>query len=208
MAKQNIPPTKSNLNRIKQSYIIAKEGHELLDQKREIMVMELMSYLERTKRVEKDLNALLAEAYAAYKKAVVRMGHREAENVARSIKYEYIMKEKTTKLMGMNMPSVHAETPHLQLQGSFLDSNALTDEVSAAFLRLISVLGEMAEIRNIVWRLSREVKKTQRRVNALEKSVIPEAEETIKFITSSLEERERDELFIVKMVKEKYGDQQ
>ena len=49
---------------------------------------------------------------------------------------------------------------------------------------------------------------TQRRVNALEKSVIPEAEETIKFITSSLEERERDELFIVKMVKEKYGDQQ
>jgi V/A-type H+-transporting ATPase subunit D len=208
MAKQNIPPTKSNLNRVKQSYTIASEGYELLNQKREIMVMELMSYLERTKRVEKDLNALLAEAYSAYKKAVVQIGHREASELACSIKYDYIMKEKTTKLMGMNMPSVHVETPKLSLQNSFLDSNALTDAVSSAFLRLISVLSEMAEIRNIVWRLSREVKKTQRRVNALEKSVIPEAKETIKFIESSLEERERDELFIVKMVKEKIGGQE
>ena len=63
----------------------------------------------------------------------------------------------------------------------------------------------MAEIRAIVWRLSMEVKKTQRRVNALDKIVIPEKKETMKFIESSLEERERDELFISKLVKAKMG---
>ena len=89
------------------------------------------------------------------------------------------------------------------LQYSFLNTNAIIDDTSLKFLNLIRLLCEMAEIRAIVWRLSREVKKVQRRVNALEKIVIPDTKETIKYIEDTLEERERDEIFIRKLVKSK-----
>ena len=116
------------------------------------------------------------------------------------------MQKKTTKLIGMVLPSIGIEVPALKLQYSFLNTNAIIDETSLKFLNLISLLCEMAEIRAIVWRLSREVKKTQRRVNALEKIVIPQEEETIKYIINTLEEKERDEIFIRKLIKEKLGE--
>ncbi len=203
MAKLNIPPTKSNLFKIKQTQSIAKEGHELLSQKREILVIELMSYLERVKRIEKDLDKLLNDAYQSFKKCIYRFGHTEVEDKVKFIKYEWVMKKKTNKLMGMVLSAVHIDPPRISLQYSFLNSNALIDETTQKFLKLLTIICEMAEIRSIVWRLSREVKKTQRRVNALEKVVLPENEETLKFIQSSLEEKERDELFISKLVKAK-----
>jgi len=205
MAKKNIPPTKSNLRMVKQAYDVATEGYDLLEQKREILVMELMSYLERIKRVEKDLDKLIFDAYGSLKRAISQLGHKEAEDKSRFINYDFTMRKKTTKLMGMMLPSVHVDPPNLKLQYSFLNTNAIVDETSKKFLKLITTLCEMAEIRTIVWRLSMEVKKTQRRVNALDKVVIPEQRETMEFIEGSLEERERDELFISKLVKTKLG---
>jgi len=163
MAKLNIPPTKSNLHRLKQSGQIAREGYELLDQKREILVIELMSYLERTKRVEKDMDKLISDAYQSFTKAVQSYGHKEIEDRSRSIKYPFSMQKKTLKLMGMNLPSAHVDPPRMNLQYSFLNTNAIIDETSKKFLKLISVLCEMAEIRTIVWRLSREVKKNSKK---------------------------------------------
>ncbi|MBP5446774.1 MAG: V-type ATP synthase subunit D, partial [Treponema sp.] len=64
-------------------------------------------------------------------------------------------------------------------------------------------LTDMASIRTIVCRLAGEVKKTQRRVNALDKMVIPQASETKKYIESQLEERERDNTFVLKALKNK-----
>jgi V/A-type H+-transporting ATPase subunit D len=203
MAKMNIAPTKSNLIRTKQDYSVATEGYELLEQKRQILVMELMSYVERVKRVEKDLDKMIFDAYDSLKKAITTLGHEDAKAKAEFLNYEFKMRKKTLKMMGMMMPSVEVEPPKLSMQYSFLNTHAIVDETSLKFLKLISLLCEMAEIRNIVWRLSREVKKTQRRVNALEKIVLPESKETIKFIIETLEERDRDEIFIRKLVKRK-----
>jgi V/A-type H+-transporting ATPase subunit D len=68
---------------------------------------------------------------------------------------------------------------------------------------LLKILTELATVRTIVWRLAREVRKTQRRVNSLEKMVIPDARETKAYIESSLEERERDAFFTSKLLKRK-----
>jgi V/A-type H+/Na+-transporting ATPase subunit D len=107
------------------------------------------------------------------------------------------------RLIGMHLPSIEIEVPKLKLQYSVFNTNAIIDETTKKFLSLITLLCEMAEIRAIVWRLSKEVKKTQRRVNSLEKIVIPDTKETIKFIQDILEEKERDEMFIRKLVKQK-----
>ncbi|MDE5775780.1 MAG: V-type ATP synthase subunit D, partial [Treponemataceae bacterium] len=76
------------------------------------------------------------------------------------------------------------------------------------FFDLLTLLTEMASIRTIVWRLAGEVKKTQRRVNALDKMVIPQTRETKKYIESQLEERERDNTFVLKALKNKKNSQE
>jgi len=207
MAILNVSPTKSNLIKVKQDLTIAEEGYELLEQKREILVIELMSYVERVKRIEKELDKLIFDAYGSLKKAFTYMGHDNASTKVKFINYEYILKKKNLHIVGMALPSIEAETPGLRMQYSFLNTNAIIDETSEKFLKLISLICEMAEIRSVVWRLSLEVKKTQRRVNALEKVVIPDNHETIKFIVNTLEEHERDEMFIRKLVKRRLEEQ-
>ncbi len=73
------------------------------------------------------------------------------------------------------------------------------------FFALLQTLTEMATVRAVALRLAREVRKTQRRVNALDKLVIPVAEETLDYIESSLEERERESIFTAKLLKKKAG---
>ena len=93
----------------------------------------------------------------------------------------------------------------MQLFYSVLGTYASTDQVIKYFFELLKLLTDMASIRTIVWRLAGEVKKTQRRVNALDKMVIPQTSETVKYIESVLEERERENVFVLKALKNKKG---
>ena len=69
------------------------------------------------------------------------------------------------------------------------------------FFKLLKLLTEMASIRTVAWRLANEIKKTQRRVNSLNKMVIPQTLETKTYIESVLEERERENTFVLKVLK-------
>lgn len=203
MAKLNMSPTKSNLIKIKQTNQIAEEGYKLLNQKREILVIELMSYLERVKRVEKDLFKQFDSAYQSLKKTICTLGHEDAKKKSKFINYEYPMRKKTNKIFGIILPAIKVEHQNIKMQYSFLNTYAVIDETTKKFLSLINIICEMAEIRAIVWRLSKEVKKVQRRANALEKVIIPDSRDTIKFIEDTLEEKEREAIFISKLIKAK-----
>lgn len=207
MPKINIPPTKSNLHKVKKTYETAKEGHDLLEQKREILVMELMTYIERTKRIEKDLDRDIEEAYSSLRKALKVSGRASLEKETGFITYEVKAEKKAGRMMGISLPALKVTAPDVKLQYSQMTASAALDEVSARFIKLVAMLAEAAQIRAIVWRLSKEVKKVQRRVNALEKVVMPENKETARYIESTLEEKERDELFAVKMVKAKLEEE-
>jgi V/A-type H+-transporting ATPase subunit D len=71
------------------------------------------------------------------------------------------------------------------------------------FTEVLPLLAELAELENAVLRLARELRKTQRRCNALSKVFIPDYSETIEYIVSSLEEREREAFVIQKMIKDR-----
>jgi V/A-type H+-transporting ATPase subunit D len=81
------------------------------------------------------------------------------------------------------------------------ETSATLDEASDAFRQVLGRLPQLAELVTSVWRLAGELRKTQRRVNALQYIFIPEYEETVVFIQSALEERERDEVFRLKLLK-------
>ncbi len=201
MARYDVPPTKSSLFAVKAQLTIAREGYELLEQKREILVMELMRMVEEVKLLERDIDARVQTAYRALTRTLLRMGRTEARNVAEGISFEYATKEKNGRLMGIPLPSLDITMPALQLRYSFMGADSSCDATMREFHELLKLVARMAEIRTMVWRLAKEVRKTQRRVNALEKIVIPDVLETRSFIEGVLEEREREVFFVQKILK-------
>ena len=127
------------------------------------------------------------------------------ERIAHGVEYDYDITRKPVNIGGMNFTTIDVNLPKKQLFSSFRGSFADSDKVMSDFFDYLSLITRMASIRTIAWRLALEVKKTQRRVNALDKMVIPTDRETVKYIEGVLEERERDNVFVMKALKKKQG---
>ena len=140
-------------------------------------------------------------AYPELKKMLMQVGGDRIERISKAIHYDFVITEKPVVAAGMSFNTIDVELPKKQLFYSYTDSFANTDKVMLDFFDLLALLTEMASIRTMVWRLATEVKKTQRRVNALDKMVIPQNRETKKYIESVLEERERENVFVLKNLK-------
>lgn len=205
MARLPLAPTKSNLLAVKEQLATAKDGYDLLEQKREILVMELMHMVERVKLLERDIDKQLEKAYSSLKHMYMAVGTEQVDRLSRSLSYDFKSTEKRVVLAGMNFPTIEVEFPEPSPAWSYANSFADCDKVTVEFFDLLRLLTQMASIRTIVWRLAREVQKTQRRVNALDKQVIPQTQETKVYIESVLEERERENVFVLKNLKARNG---
>jgi V/A-type H+-transporting ATPase subunit D len=203
MAREHIAPTKSNLLRTKERLATAEEGYDLLEQKREILVMELMQKVEQVKLLEKEMDAGIETAYPALKRMLIALGRERANRLSRGIKYRFDLEEKQVMCAGMKLPSLVVRLPEVKLKYSPANSFAECDETVLEFFKLLKILTELAAVRTIAWTLAREVRKTQRRVNALEKMVIPSARDTKAYIEAALEEKDRDSFFTSKLLKRK-----
>jgi V/A-type H+-transporting ATPase subunit D len=203
--REQIAPTKSNLIRVKERLSTAEEGYDLLEQKREILVMELMQKVEQVKMLERDLDARVAGAYPVLKRMLIVAGRERADRISENIRYPFELVEKPVQAAGMTLPGLEIRLPEAELKYSPANSFAECDETVLEFFGLLKICTELAAVRTIAWRLAREVRKTQRRVNALEKMVIPTARDTRVYIESALEERDRDSFFTSKLLKRKAG---
>ena len=199
----NIAPTKSNLLVTKEQLAVSTNGYELLEEKREILVRELMRLVEQVKMLENEIQQAIDLAYPAFNRMLMIDGADQVERIAHGIHYDFDMIEKVVVVGGMQFETIEVELPKKELFYSALGTYANTDDVIVKFFNLLTLLTQMASIRTIVWRLAEEVKRTQRRVNALDKMIIPQATETIKYIESVLEERERENVFVLKALKKK-----
>lgn len=201
MPTQTIAPTKSNLLKEKENLALAVEGYELLERKREILMMELMKRVDQVRVLEREIEERALTAYPVMRRMILSVGRERARELAEGMKNDMILREVLVQAAGQRIPSLEAVVPERKLQSSFVGSTVDTDETVTEFTALLEKLVAMAGLRTVVWRLAREVKKTQRRVNALDKIVIPESRARKAFIESSLEERERDAIFATKLLK-------
>jgi V/A-type H+/Na+-transporting ATPase subunit D len=201
MPVQNVAPTKSNLLREKERLALAEEGYELLERKREILMLELMKRIDETRVLEREIRKRAGSAYPVLRRMLLHAGRDNVRELASGIKADFAAKERRVQVTGISMPALEAVAPERRLQSSFMNSFADSDETLVEFSALLELIAKMAGLRAIVWRLAKEVRKTQRRVNALEKMVIPESREIKKFIEDSLEERDREAIFSTKRLK-------
>lgn len=182
---------------------MATEGFNLLDQKREILVMELMRLLDRVRRAEKKLEETRTKAYSVLKTALAKNGYNRMERVGGGIEYEHKTQISQRVVAGIKIPEIAVTPGDFSLQFGFAGTDSLVDETMQAFLQLLQAIGEMAHLQSAVWLLSRELKKTQRRVNALEQIFIPDFKDTLQYVDDILESKELEQFSMRKLVKER-----
>ena len=201
MARYGIAPTKTNLLRLRRDYQFAHEGHGLLEQKREILVAELMGIMDRAKEFQRRVDEALALAYASLRRAVVRMGRRAATSAAHAVDTTTEVLVRGRRIMGVTVPVITTEIVDRPPHYSLGDTSFWLDESLANFRDVLHLLGKYAETSVAVARLTAEVKKTIRRVNALDKIALPDFRESIKYISDVLEEGEREAFYVLKLIK-------
>lgn len=203
MGKLDVAPTKSNLLELKRQLAFAEEGYDLLEQKRQILIFELMSRLKRTREAQKNVTEALERAMGALREARLDIGSGAIDKICLAVKMDHRVEIAQQRLMGMNIPSVMVEMEPAGVRFGVGGTSANTDAAMSFFVSLLPLLAEMAELENAVLRLAKELRKTQRRCNALSKIFMPDYKETISYITGSLEERERESVVILKMVRDR-----
>jgi V/A-type H+-transporting ATPase subunit D len=203
MARMNVPPTRSNLLRIQQELEFAREGYEILDRKREVLTNELVRLAHDAEVLQQQLWNLLAAAYRALERARMTMGQERVQWAALAVDKSVEVEVRSRGVMGVPIPTIHAHGALPTMPYSPGDTMATLDEASVAFREVLDRIPELAEDVTSAWRLANELRKTHRRVNALQNIFIPNYEDTVAFIKSELEEREREETFRLKRLKAK-----
>ena len=204
MQRLPIPATKSNLIRLRGELTFAKEGRDLLDEKREILIIEIMGMLEDAYRKRLAMEKELVEAYQAFAVAKVIMGTENVQRASLGIQAEAEVEIRDRSVMGVVVPVVQVKWNKTERpRYGFAGTTFALDNAAQLFSRCLELLVELAEIETTLWRLATELKKVQRRFNALDNILIPQYSETVKYIQYTLEEKEREILFQLKRVKAK-----
>ena len=198
MAEQ-VFPTKGNLINTKKSLALARIGFELLDRKRNILIREMMQLIDRATAIQSTIDTAYAEAYDALQKANVQYGI--CEEIAKAVPIENGLTLGSRSAMGVEIPLVHLDPQPVALHYGFLQTGPLVDEAYIKFDRVKRLTAELAEVENSAYRLAVSVGKTQKRANALKNMVIPRLTATVKFITDSLDEKEREDFSRLKVIK-------
>ncbi|WP_178726016.1 V-type ATP synthase subunit D [Clostridia bacterium] len=192
-------PTKGNLINTKKSLDLAKVGFELLDRKRNIIVREMMQLIDRAAVIQSQIDSCYAEAYQALQRANV--AHGVCDDIAASVPVENGLELTVRSVMGVEIPMVKLDAEPVSLRYGFMSTSSLVDEAYIKFDRVKKLTAELAEVENSVYRLATAVNKTQKRANALKNIIIPRLTSTVKFITDSLEEKEREDFSRLKVIK-------
>lgn len=198
-----IAPTKSNLIKAKSSLTLSKKGFELLDKKRNVLIKEMMDMVDKAKNIQNEIYAIIDEAYKALQVANITLGIRDVEDITHGIPNDESFEVLLKSVMGVDLPAVKYKKQEVQPTYGFFNTNASLDQARQKFLEVRYKIYELAEIENSIFKLAKEIEKTNKRTNALQHIQIPKYKEQVKYIQEVLEEKEREDFFRLKKVKKK-----
>lgn len=196
-------PTKANLIKSKSMLSFSKKGYDLLDRKRNVLIREVMGLVSRAEKIQETISTIFEEAYESLQYANIIIGTNVVNELSYSISsgedYEVLLRS----VMGVEIPRITYEKKEFHPTYGLFRTNATFDNALKNFYELKYLIYEFAEIETTVYKLAMEIKKTQKRANGLEKIQIPKYTEIVKDIINALEEKEREDFFRLKKVKQK-----
>lgn len=194
-------PTKGNLIRAKDTLATSKMGYDLLDKKRNVLIREIFELNNVAAEIQAEIEVTFAEAYEALQDANIMMGLSNVRSFGFGMPVEESVKVKARSIMGVEIPLLqYDQKPTVPYYG-FINTTTSFDDAVIKFNKVKDLTLRLSYVENAAYRLAETIKKTQRRANALKNVTIPKYENLTKFITNTLEEKERDDFTRLKVIK-------
>jgi V/A-type H+-transporting ATPase subunit D len=199
---RGVLPTKIELIRIKRSLKVAQMVHKILDDKREVLLKRIDEMIEEANKAREDIWAPLEQVYASVFDAYLSLGTGTLESIASLTPSAMEVDVNVRRIVDVKVPTLQVSTKSIEsLSYGFADTNAAVDKAAKLIKNLLPGICKAAEFENAIFSLAKELERTQRLINALEYVIMPQYANAIRFITSTLEEREREEFVRLKKVK-------
>ncbi len=186
-----INPTRMEMLRLRKRLVVAQRGHKLLKDKLDGLMKEFLGIAEEYKRFRLAVDEELPYLLKLFVMAEITSSRKITEQALESTKQDLQLTVKSRRIMSVVIPKVEVAFGAPSGMYSFVHTSPELDQAIESLKAFLPKLLRMAELEETIRRLSKEIEKTRRRVNALEYTFIPRMRETIKYITSKLDEMER-----------------
>lgn len=203
MSRLAVNPTRMELRKLKTRLKTATRGHKLLKDKSDEMIRQFMNFAHENKRLREEIETELGGALKAFMLARASSTTPEIEQAIAMPDFKVDVSVSEKNVMGVDVPCIEIarSSDTVTLPYSFASTTSELDEATAKISALTEKLLKLAEVEKTCNMLADEIEKNRRRVNALEYVMIPELNETIKYIVMKLDENERGNLTRLMKVK-------
>jgi V/A-type H+-transporting ATPase subunit D len=194
--------TRMELMRLKKRLTLAQRGHKLLKDKQDELVRNFLEIIEDTKRLRVEVDNEIQSVFQSYSLAEGVVGGAGIESLFSMPGAQTGLKSQLKTIMNVKVPKFTVEITGDPYDYGEKESSVLVDRCVGKFGKLLENLLKLAELEKSSILLAEEIEKTRRRVNALEYILIPNIQDTIKYITMKLSEMERSNLTRIMKVKD------
>jgi len=202
LTTENVSPTRINLIQTKRTLKLAESGREVLERKRDILIRELRNSIFEAERAREELLSVLAKAYQSLKEANITKGSETVANVALTTSSEanYLFDYKG--IMGVAVPNVKFQSKSdVKPNYGFASTSVELDIAFKQFYNVLELIADLARAEGTTFQIANDVRRTQRRVNALNYVLIPRYSNLAQSIELALEEKDREEFVRTKIIK-------
>ena len=197
-----INPNRMELIRLKKRLIVAKRGYKLLKDKRDALIQVFVRLAKESNMVREELEEKLLKCYAIFSNTSSLMSKLTLEETLMFSKAKGGAEVSFKNVMSVNVPQYKLKCEGRYYSYGLVDTTAELDSALKKYNEILPLMLRMAELDKSITFLANEIEKTRRRVNALEYVIIPDLEETIKFITMKLDEMARSTTSAIMRIKE------
>jgi len=197
----NVLPTKIELIGTRRRLHTARRVKKVLDDKRDVLLKRLDEMIEKAGTARDEISEPLADAYLALYDAYLKLGPLRLEGTAVNTPQLVDAEVQVHRIVDVDVPSLTLSEKEMGMTYGFADTNVAVDRAARQMRRVLPSIFKAAEFENAIFRLAKELERTQRLLNALEYMIIPRYESSIRYIQATLEEREREEFVRLKHVK-------
>lgn len=189
------PAVRSRLVVLRRDRDAARRGRELLEQKREVILREVMRRTVLRDQERERLRAALAEARRLLRVAQVELGRAAVDAAVLAQPETAVVERRECRLVGVSIPGLYGAFPPFRPYYAPGGTAESLDRAGEAFAALLPMLVRLAEEERAVDNLQRGLVKTSQRLNAIEQVVLPGLEREIRAVAGAIEEEDRDESF-------------
>jgi V/A-type H+-transporting ATPase subunit D len=200
---KRVVATKIELIKIRRSMQISKMVHKILDDKREVLLKKIDEMIDEANKARGEIWDPLDEIYKAIFHAYLSLGTSTIQSLSSSTPPSINVDVHIKRIVDVKIPALEISSKKdvQDLTYGFADTNSSVDQATKLIKNILPGICKAAEYENAIFSLAKELEKTQKLINALEYVIIPQYQEALSFIKSTLEEREREEFVRLKKVK-------